>query len=326
MKKNIAVIAGGDSSEYVVSVKSAVNIMASIDREKYEPWLVEMKGGAWNVMLDGEVIASIDRNDFSFIFNEEKTRFEYAYIIIHGTPGEDGKLQGYFDLIDVPYSSCGTYSAALTFDKYRCNQFLRNFEIKVADSGLLKKGEKIDTELIVDKLGLPIFIKPNAGGSSFGITKVKSKEEVEPAIHKAWNESNEAILESFIEGKEFTCGLVKINGEKIIFPLTEVLPKNEFFDFEAKYNADRAVEITPARLNEALTKKCQELSSKIYDLLNCKGIVRMDYLLQDGEFWFLEVNTVPGMTATSFIPQQVGAMGVNLSSLLSKIIEEGLAC
>ena len=325
MKKNIAVIAGGDSSEYVVSVKSAVNVMASIDREKYNAWLVEMKGGTWNVIHDGEEIASIDRNDFSFTCNGEKTRFDYAYIIIHGTPGEDGKLQGYFDMIGIPYSSCGTYSAALTFDKYRCNQFLRNFGVKVADSCLLKKGEIVDAELIVGKLGLPVFVKPNAGGSSFGITKVKSKQEVEPAIHKAWNESNEAILESFIEGKEFTCGLVKIGGEMIVFPLTEVLPENDFFDFEAKYNADKAVEITPARLNEAMTKKCQDLSSKIYDLLNCNGIVRMDYLLQDGEFWFLEVNTVPGMTVTSFIPQQVGAMGVNLSSLLSEIIEEGLA-
>lgn len=323
MKKNIAVVAGGDSSEYIVSVKSAVNVMGSIDPNKYNAWLVEIQGRDWSVMENDKVIASIDKNDFSFTVDDEKTNFDYAYIIIHGTPGEDGKLQGYFDLIGIPYSSCGSYSSALTFDKYRCNRYLTNFDVNIANSLLLKKGDNIDPKQIVDTLGLPIFVKPNAGGSSFGITKVKSMDEVEAAVLKSWDESDEAIIESFIDGQEFTCGLVKVNDKVTVFPLTEVLHENEFFDFEAKYTTGKADEITPARLSSELTTKCQETSSRIYDLLNCKGIVRMDYLLQDGEFWFLEVNTVPGMTATSFIPQQIEAMGVELSSVLSEIIEAG---
>lgn len=321
-KPNIAVIAGGDSSEFIVSVKSGANVFSAVDTTKFTPWLIQMKGEEWGVFQDDKKIAEIDKSDFSFQLNGEKINFSFAYITIHGTPGEDGILQGYFDLLNIPYSTCSVQSSALTFNKWFCNNYLRSFGVKMADSLKISKGEKINPAEIVEELGLPMFIKPNSGGSSFGITKVKTVEEIETAIYKAWEESNEALIEQFIDGDEFTCGLVKINSEKIIFPITEIVTKNEFFDFEAKYIPGVADEITPARLSKSLTEKCQNISSEIYDFCECAGIVRVDYILKDNEFYFLEVNTTPGMTATSFIPQQIAAMGLTLKEMLTRIIED----
>lgn len=323
-KPNIAVISGGDSSEFVVSVKSGANVYKAIDTEKYVPWLIQMKGKEWIVMQDDKKIADIDKSDFSFTNANQKETFSFAYITIHGTPGEDGILQGYFELLGIPYSTCNVHTSSLTFNKWFCNNYLSSFNVKMARSVKLSKGEIIDSAAIIGNLGLPIFIKPNAGGSSFGVTKVKTREEVEPAIIKAWEESNEALIEQFIDGKEFTCGLVKIKNKKIVFPVTEVLPKNEFFDFEAKYTPGATEEITPARLPSHLFEKCQNISSEIYDLCQCEGIVRMDYILKDDEFYFLEVNTTPGMTATSFIPQQIAAMGLTLKDVISMIIDDKL--
>lgn len=323
-KPNIAVISGGDSSEFVVSVKSGVNVYKAIDIEKYNPWLVQMKGKEWIVLLDDHKIADIDKSDFSFLFENQKITFSFAYITIHGTPGEDGILQGYFGLLGIPYSTCNVHTSSLTFNKWFCNNYLRSFNIRMARSLKISKGELINASAIADQLGLPVFVKPNAGGSSFGVTKVKNREEIEPAIKKAWEESNEALIEQFIDGKEFTCGLVKIRNKKMIFPVTEVLPKNEFFDFEAKYTPGATEEITPARLPAHLFEKCQNISSEIYDLCQCEGIVRIDYILKDDEFYFLEVNTTPGMTATSFIPQQINAMGLTLKDVISLIIEDKL--
>ncbi|MGQ8336046.1 D-alanine--D-alanine ligase [Sunxiuqinia sp. A32] len=325
MRPNIAVIYGGDSSEYIVSVQSGKNVFQSIDTELFHPWLVEMKGFEWKVFVDGDESVEIDRSDFSFVYNDEKIKFDYAYIIIHGTPGEDGILQGYFDLLKIPYSTCGVHSSALTFNKYFCSNFLKNFDVPMAKSVRLKKGTEIDIRSIVGELGLPVFVKPNAGGSSFGITKVKSVEKLKEAVENAWKESDEALVEEFILGTEFTCGLVKLKNEEFVFPLTEVLPKKEFFDFEAKYTKGMTDEITPARLSPELTLKCQQLASKVYDLCNCQGIVRVDFILKEEEFYFLEINTTPGMTSTSFIPQQVTAMGMKLKTLLSKIIQDGLS-
>lgn len=324
-KLNIAVIAGGDSSEFVVSVKSGANVYKAIDTEKYNPWLVQLQGKEWIVLQNDTKIAEIDKSDFSFLLNGEKITFAYAYITIHGTPGEDGILQGYFDLLKIPYSTCNVHSSSLTFNKWFCNNYLRNFGIKMAQSIKISKGEKIEPEKIAEKLGLPVFIKPNAGGSSFGITKVKTLSEIETAINKAWEESHEALVEQFIDGKEFTCGLVKINNKKTIFPVTEVLPKNEFFDFDAKYTPGAAEEITPARLPKDLFEKCQEISSEVYDLCQCSGIVRVDFILKENEFYFLEVNTTPGMTATSFIPQQIAAMGLTLKEIITQLIDDKLA-
>jgi D-alanine-D-alanine ligase len=321
-KPNVAVISGGDSSEFIVSVKSGANVFKAIDTNKFNPWLVQMKGQEWIVLQDDKKIADLDKSDFSFEFENKNVKFDFAYITIHGTPGEDGILQGYFELLGIPYSTCNVHTSSLTFNKWFCNKYLSNFNIKMAKSLKISKGEIINPSAIVEKLGLPIFIKPNAGGSSFGVTKVKKQEEIEPAILKAWEESNDALMEEFIDGKEFTCGLVKIKNKKIVFPVTEVLPKNEFFDFDAKYTPGATEEITPARLPAHLFEKCQNISSEIYDLCQCAGIVRIDYILKDETFYFLEVNTTPGMTATSFIPQQIAAMGLTLGQVITQIIED----
>jgi len=323
-KKNIAIVAGGDSSEYVVSVRSGANVLKAINQELFTPWLVRIKGEEW-IVLDGEnKLSDIDKSDFSFTVNGQKCKFDYAYIIIHGTPGEDGLLQGYFEMLHVPYSSCDVQSSSLTFNKFFCNNYLRSFDIPMAQSVRLITGEKYSSEQIIASLGLPLFVKPSAGGSSFGVTKVKEANELVEAVNKALDESSEAIIEQFIDGKEFTVGVVKTGQRKLVLPVTEVIPKNEFFNYESKYIPGMADEITPARISEELTLKVQALSSRIYDLCSCSGIVRIDYILKDEIFYFLEVNTVPGMTKTSFIPQQIKAMGLNLTDLLTDIIQSGL--
>jgi len=322
--KNIAIVAGGDSSEYVVSVKSGANVFSAIDRKKFTPWMISIRNGAWKVMADEKEIAAVDRGDFSFILNGEKIRLEYAYIMIHGTPGEDGNLQGYFEMLGIPYSSCGVQSSALTFNKNFCNNYLRSFGIQMARSIRLVLEEPFDPAEIVKELSLPLFVKPSAAGSSFGVTKVKKEKELKEAVEKALEEGSEVLVEQFIDGREFTCGVVKIGKKKIVLPVTEVIPKNEFFDYDAKYIPGMADEITPARIDKELTLKIQDLSSKIYDLCNCKGIVRVDYILKDQTFYFLEINTVPGMTATSFLPQQIKAAGLSLTDLLTEIIQDNL--
>ncbi len=324
MKKNIAVVCGGDSSEYVVSVKSGKNVYGLIDQELFNPWLVEIRGLEWKVMLEGKEIGEVDKRDFSFSLDGRHIRFDYAYIIIHGTPGEDGILQGYFDLLKIPYSSCGVQSSALTFNKYFCSNYLWSFGVPMAKSVLVKKGQPVNPEDLVKITGLPAFVKPNAGGSSFGVTKVKTVEALAAAIDKAWKENSDALVEEFVDGKEFTCGLVKLRDQQFIFPVTEVVPKNEFFDYEAKYTKGMTDEITPARISSELTRTIQEQASLIYDLCQCEGIVRIDFILKEGVFYFLEVNTTPGMSATSFIPQQVAAMGKDLKGMLTMIIQDKL--
>lgn len=326
-KKNIAVVSGGDSSEYVVSVKSGANVLKAIDTELFRPWLIRIKRGEWAV-LEGEggnILSTVDKGDFSFALNGVKTKFDFAYIIVHGTPGEDGLLQGYFEMLKIPYSSSNVQSSALTFNKFFCNNYLRSFDIPIAKSVRVQANEKYDVPQIIGSLGLPLFVKPSAGGSSFGVTKVKEPGELVGAIDHALNECPEVLIEQFIEGKEFTCGVVKTGNQKLVFPVTEVVPKNEFFNFESKYSPGMADEITPARISGELTTKVQALSSRIYDLCNCNGIVRIDYILNEGTFYFLEVNTVPGMTETSFIPQQIKAMGLGLTGLLTDIIRSGLS-
>jgi D-alanine-D-alanine ligase len=323
-KKNIAVVAGGDSSEYVVSVKSGANVLRAINTELFTPWLIRIKGEEWAVLDGDTILSNIDKADFSFNLDGQKIKFDYAYIIIHGTPGEDGLLQGYFEMVNIPYTSSNVQASALTFNKFFCNNYLRSFGIQMARSVRLLEGEKYSAAAILESLGLPLFVKPSAGGSSFGVTKVKKGENLVEAVNKALDESPEAIVEQFIAGQEFTCGVVKIGERKLVFPVTEVIPKNEFFNYEAKYIPGMADEITPARISEELTLKVQALSSEIYDLCNCNGIVRIDYILNGNTFYFLEVNTVPGMTETSFIPQQIKAMGLNLSDLLTDIITSGL--
>ncbi|GHT31692.1 D-alanine--D-alanine ligase [Bacteroidia bacterium] len=321
MKKNIAIIAGGDSSEIVVSLKSAAGIFSFIDGEKYNKYIVTISKGIWQVNDK----YPIDKNDFSFTDkNDTKIRFDFAYITIHGTPGEDGILQGYFDLLGIPYSNCGVLASALTFNKFTCNQYLKGFGVRVAESIMLRKGQAIDSEAVAEKLGLPCFVKPNVGGSSFGVTKVKTTEQIQPAIEKAFGEGSEVIIESFMQGTEITCGIYKTKEKTQVFPITEVVSANEFFDFDAKYNG-QVQEITPARLSAELTARVQQLTSAIYDIVGAKGIIRVDYIISEGEVInLLEVNTTPGMTATSFIPQQVRAAGLDISDVMEDIIENEL--
>ncbi len=322
--KNIAIVTGGDSSEYVVSIRSGANVLQAVDRSLFTPWMVFIRDNRWEI-LDGDIrVAAIDRSDFSFELNGERIKLEYAYIMIHGTPGEDGNLQGYFEMVGIPYSSSGVQSSALTFNKNFCNNYLKSFGIPMARSIRLVLGENFDPASVVKELSLPLFVKPSAGGSSFGVTKVKHEDELTEAVVKALKESPEVLIEQFIDGKEFTCGVVRIKDKKLVLPVTEVIPKNEFFDYEAKYTPGMADEITPARIDKELTLKIKELSSEIYDLCNCKGIVRVDYILKNQVFYFLEINTVPGMTATSFIPQQIKAAGLNLTDLLTEIILDNL--
>ncbi len=323
-KPNIAIITGGDSSEYIVSVKSGANLFAAIDTGKFNPWLVLMKGKKWIVLNGEEELADINKTDFSFTYKGENHRFDFAYITIHGTPGEDGILQSYFELLGIPYSTSNVHSSSLTFNKWFCNNYLKNFGIKMAKSIKVNKNEVVNSAQIIKDLGLPLFVKPNAGGSSFGVTKVKNESELTIALEKAWNENSDALVEEYIQGGEFTCGLVEFKDETLVFPVTEIIPKNEFFDFEAKYTPGATSEITPARLPDHLFEKCRQLSSRIYSLCQCSGIARVDFILKGEEFYFLEVNTTPGMTATSFIPQQIKAMGFTLTEIITKIIEEKL--
>ncbi|SMO66303.1 D-alanine-D-alanine ligase [Saccharicrinis carchari] len=322
-KKNIAVVYGGDSSEIVVSQNSAKGVMSFIDAVKYNAIPVLITRKKWVARIDGQDYP-ICKDDFSCTVKDKKINFDCAYVTIHGTPGEDGKLQGYFDIIGMPYTTCGVLPASLTFNKFACNSYLKGFGLKVADSVLVLKGNDFDVEQIIEKLGLPCFVKPNAGGSSFGISKAKTIADVAPAIHKAFAESDEVIIEQFVQGNEFTCGLYKTNKGETIFPITEVIPANEFFDFEAKYTPEKVQEITPARLPGETADRIRKVTSLVYDILGCKGIVRVDYILSGNNIFLLEVNTVPGMTPTSFIPQQIAAAGLDIKAVFTDVIESSL--
>lgn len=321
MKRNIAIVAGGDSSELPVSLRSAQGLYSFMDKEKYNLYIIEIEGHRWEAVISEENKVIIDKNDFSFMKNGEKIQIDFAYITIHGTPGENGILQGYFDLIGIPYSSCNVLVSALTFNKFTLNQYLKGFGIRIAESMLLRHGQPINDNDIIEKIGLPCFIKPNADGSSFGVTKVKTKEQIQPAIKKAMDEGGDIMIEAFMKGTEITCGCYKTKKKEVVFPITEVVTSNEFFDYDAKYNG-QVQEITPARLSQETTERVSCLTSAIYDILGCNGIIRIDYIITEEEkINLLEINTTPGMTATSFIPQQVKAAGLNIKDVLTDIIE-----
>ena len=321
MKRTIAIIAGGDSSEYEVSMNSAKGIYSFIDKEKYNLYLVELTRQKWEAILTDGSRTPIDKNDFSFMENGVKVKPDFAYITIHGTPGENGILQGYFELLGIPYSTCDVLVSALTFSKFTLNQYLKSFGIRVAESMLVNKQHEVSEDLIIEKIGLPCFIKPNASGSSFGVTKVKTREQIRPALQAAFEESDDVMIEAFMDGIELANGCYKTKEKSVILPITEVVSQNEFFDYNAKYKGE-VTEITPARLSPELTDRVQKLSSAIYDILKCKGIVRIDYIITEGEkINMLEVNTTPGMTATSFIPQQVRVAGLDIKEVMTDIIE-----
>jgi len=319
--RKIAIVCGGDSSEMEVSLKSAQGLFSFIDKSNYSAWIVVIQKGNWSVRLNDEETTPIDKNDFSFKQKGEKISFDFAWITIHGTPGEDGLLQGYFDLIGLPFSCCDVLAAAITFSKFTCNQFLKGFGVMVGESVLLRQGQFIGDKDVVETVGLPCFIKCNVGGSSFGVTKVKKTEDIQDAITNAFAEGQEVIIESFLSGTEVTCGCFKTKKGAHLLPVTEVVSQNEFFDYDAKYKG-QVQEITPARIPDETRDRIQSITSMIYDILGCKGIIRADYIITDEGIKLLEVNTTPGMTTTSFIPQQVAAAGMKMSEVMSEIIED----
>ena len=323
LKRNIAIVCGGDSSEHDVSLRSAQGLYSFFDKERYNVYIVDIKGQDWHVELPDDTTASIDRNDFSFVEDGKAKLFDYAYITIHGTPGENGILQGYFDLVDIPYSTSGVLVEAMTFDKFVLNQYLRGYGVSVADSLLIRRGyeNQVSEDEIEQRIGMPCFVKPAADGSSFGVSKVKNKDQLAPAIRKAMMESDTIMVEQFLEGTEITMGIYKTREKSVPFPITEVVTQNEFFDYNAKYNG-QVQEITPARISEDIARRVREITSYIYDILHCNGIIRIDYIIsKEGKISMLEVNTTPGMTATSFIPQQVKAAGLEMKDVLTDIVE-----
>ena len=330
-KRKIAIVCGGDSSEHDVSLRSAQGLYSFFDKDRYDIYIVDIKGLDWNVDLGDGTTSRIDLNDFSFKKDGHKIFFDYAYITIHGTPGENGILQGYFELIGIPYSTSGVLVEALTFDKFVLTQYLRSYGVSVADSLLIRKGyeEIVSDDEVEKRIGMPCFVKPAADGSSFGVSKVKDKDQLAPAIRKAMLESSDVMVESYLEGTEISIGCYKTREKSVVLPATEVVTSNEFFDYDAKYNG-QVKEITPARLSEDTARRVAELTSSIYDILHCNGIIRIDYIIGKGKgkngetvdkINLLEVNTTPGMTATSFIPQQVRAAGLNMADVLTDIVE-----
>lgn len=327
LKRNIAIVCGGDSSEHDVSLRSAQGLYSYFDKERYNVYVVEVTRLSWRVNLPDGTTIPIDRNDFSFVKDGKLVLFDYAYITIHGTPGENGIMQGYFELIHLPYSTSGVLVEAMTFDKFVLNQYLRSFGVSVAESLLIRRGyeDQVSDEEILSKVGMPCFVKPANDGSSFGVSKVKNIDQIAPALRKAMMESDEIMVEQFLDGTEITVGCYKTREKTVLLPVTEVVTKNEFFDFDAKYNG-QVEEITPARIPEETAQRAQQITSAIYDILHCNGIIRVDYIITknaDGsnKINMLEVNTTPGMTPTSFIPQQVKAAGLSMTDVLTDIVE-----
>lgn len=325
--KKIAIICGGDSSEHDVSLRSGAGIYSFFKKDRYDVYIVDLKTGDWHVNLPDGSTAQIDKNDFSFLMNGEKQTFDYAYITIHGAPGENGVLQGYLDLIRMPYSTSGVLVEALTFDKFALNNYLRGFGVSVAESILVRKGNEasVTDENIKQTVGYPCFVKPAADGSSFGVSKVKTFEDMAKALELAFGESDTVMIEGFLDGMEISQGVYKTKEKSVVLPATEVVTENEFFDYDAKYNG-QVKEITPARMAPDVADRVAKVTSAIYDILHANGIIRVDYIIStmpngEAKINMLEINTTPGMTATSFIPQQVRAAGLDMGEVLSEIVE-----
>ncbi|HRR49119.1 MAG TPA: D-alanine--D-alanine ligase [Bacteroidales bacterium] len=323
--KKVALIYGGDSSESEISVLSGKNISAHIDRKKYNVYEILLKGGDWNVQLEDGRSFPIDKSDFSFLLPVEDSRaqnrinFDIALIMIHGTPGENGMLQAYLEMVGMPHTTSPSIVSAITFNKYATKCFLRDLNIPMAKDIFIRQGEKWNAAEIISKLGLPLFVKPNEGGSSFGITKVKKIDELDKAVNHALEEDSSVLLEEFIEGREMTNGVFEINGEFSRLPVTEIISKNEFFDYEAKY-LGACNEVCPAEISNSLSERIIEQGHRIYHHLGCRGVVRMDYIVRGNEIFFLEINTVPGMTEMSLVPQEIKAAGMTLGNFISKLL------
>ena len=331
--KNIAVIYGSDSSEWEVSVRSGEFTASQIDGTKYNVFEIFARFGNWSLRAyrkDGEArqvvpqdTVLVDKTDFSIAIGGEKIKFEYAYIMQHGTPGENGLMQGYLEMLGVPHSGCNAFVSAITFDKFSCKSYLKDVDfVKCADDIFLRKGETGEglAQKAVEKLGLPLFVKPTDGGSSFGVTKVKSVNDFDKAVDYAFSEGNMLIAEAAIVGRELTCAVYNNGKENVALPVIEIITENEFFDYEAKYNG-HSKEVCPAQIPDSLRDEIQETSKKIYAHLGCAGLVRVDYICASDGLYFLEVNTIPGMTAASLVPQMVRAAGLSMTDFLTSIIE-----
>jgi D-alanine-D-alanine ligase len=323
MKKNIAIIMGGYSSEYEISLKSGQVVFETLDASKYSGYRIHIFRNKWVYVDTNNTEYTIDKNDFSVTINGQKITFDCVFNAIHGTPGEDGYMQGYLELLNIPHTSCGMYQASLTFNKRDCISTLKPYGIKTATSYCVNLGDTIDENAIVDKVGLPCFVKANKAGSSFGVTKVYKKEDLQNALDVAFKEDNEVIIESYLDGTEVSVGVITYKGEVKVLPITEIVSNNDFFDYKAKYLGE-SQEITPARITKEQEDKVNAIAKKVYEVLKMEGFSRSEYIFKDGEPHLLEVNTVPGLTKASILPQQAAAAGISLVELFSNAIEEAL--
>ncbi|RAJ72825.1 D-alanine-D-alanine ligase [Chitinophaga dinghuensis] len=327
MKKNIALVAGGYSGEYVISVQSAVTIEKNLDSNKYAVYKIIVTREGWTYTAPDGKQYEVDKNDFSLLIDGNKIKFDCVFIGIHGTPGEDGRLQGYFEMLDIPYTSCGMVTSALTFNKSYCNKVVAAFNVvNVSKSAHIFSNQPYNTQDILQQLRLPVFVKPAEGGSSIGMSKVKTAEELQPAIDKAFKEDTQILIEEFVKGRELTIGVYRAGGELHVLPMTEVVSSKEFFDYEAKYTPGVSNEITPAPVPAEITTLVQQTASKLYNLLNCKGITRIDFIWDEAnnKLFFLEANTMPGQSENSLIPQQVRAAGMTLTDFYGAVLEEAM--
>lgn len=323
MKKNIAVITGGEASEVGISLKSADVVYRHLNKEKYNVFKILMEGPRWYVERDNPVRIEIDKNDFSFTVQGHKVTFDCVFVAIHGTPAEDGKLQGYFDLLKIPYNCCGVLQAALTFDKLRCKEYLQQFGVLTAKGILLKKNLTNMADISPDKFAYPVFVKPNKNGSSYGAAKVNKADELLPAIKNGFSYDDEILIEDYLTGTEVTCGVLKIDGQITALPITELRSKNAFFDYEAKYQGS-AQEITPAEIDPLLAGRIQRTSEFIYNKLDFKGMCRIDYIISGSDYYMLEVNSIPGLSEASILPQQAACLGISLEKLFELSVEDAM--
>ena len=323
MKKNIAIIMGGYSSEYQISLKSGNVVYNTLDKEKYNVYRIHIFKDKWVFVDANDTEFPIDKNDFSVVINQTKITFDCVFNAIHGSPGEDGFMQAYFKLIGLPQTSCEAYQAALTFNKRDCLSVLKPYGILTAESYYLNLGDTINEDEIIAKVGLPCFVKANKAGSSFGISKVYKKEALQTAIDNAFKEDDEIIIESFLDGTEVSVGVITYNGKTKVLPITEIVSENDFFDYEAKY-LGKSQEITPARLTKSQEEKVNTLAKKVYDLLKMKGFTRSEFIFKNNEPHLLEINTVPGLTNESILPQQAAKAGITMAQLFESAIEEAI--
>lgn len=322
MSLKIAVLAGGNSSEFEISMNSAEQVMQNLDRDLYQPFKIVIKGPDWNyVPEDGSPPVAIDKNDFTLTLDGEKIGFDAVFIAIHGTPGEDGKIQAYLEMLNIPFTSCSSDVSSLTFHKYACKAYLESLGI-LTPRALFTRTSHSEEEIKSAGLEFPLFIKANNSGSSYGVTFVRSAEQLNKAFLNARSEGDEILIEEAVMGTEVTCGLFRSGDDLVIFPPTEIVSHNEYFDYEAKYTPGAADEITPARLADIQLKKIQNESAKIYNLLGCSGIVRIDFILKNGNLYFLEINTIPGLSRESIVPKQAATYGMDMKQLFTALLQE----